>query len=163
MTDLSRVHLIGIGGSGMSGVAHILLDRGATVTGSDAKDSRPVRALKAKGANVALGHAEANLELSGELPTAVVTSFAAIPHDNPELVRAKREGIPLLRRSDLLAELMEGSTQLLLAGTHGKTSTTSMAVVALQAAALSSSRQTTTCLAMSAKSSNTWKYFSRVP
>ena len=134
MTDLSRVHLIGIGGSGMSGVAHILLDRGATVTGSDAKDSRPVRALKAKGAKVALGHAEANLELSGELPTAVVTSFAAIPQDNPELVRAKREGIPLLRRSDLLAELMEGSTQLLLAGTHGKTSTTSMAVVALQAA-----------------------------
>ena len=134
MTDLSRVHLIGIGGSGMSGVAHILLDRGATVTGSDAKDSRPVRALKAKGAKVALGHDEANLELAGELPTAVVTSFAAIPQDNPELVRAKREGIPLLRRSDLLAELMEGRTQLLLAGTHGKTSTTSMAVVALQAA-----------------------------
>ena len=134
MTDLSRVHLIGIGGAGMSGVAHILLDRGATVTGSDAKDSRPVRALKAKGAKVALGHDEANLELSGELPTAVVTSFAAIPQDNPELVRAKREGIPLLRRSDLLAELMDGSTQLLLAGTHGKTSTTSMAVVALQAA-----------------------------
>ena len=134
MTDLSRVHLIGIGGAGMSGVAHILLDRGATVTGSDAKDSRPVRALKAKGATIALGHDEANLELSGQLPTAVVTSFAAIPQDNPELVRAKREGIPLLRRSDLLAELMEGSTQLLLAGTHGKTSTTSMAVVALQAA-----------------------------
>lgn len=134
MTDLSRVHLIGIGGSGMSGVAHILLDRGATVTGSDAKDSRPVRALKAKGAKVALGHDEANLELAGELPTAVVTSFAAIPQDNPELVRAKREGIPLLRRSDLLAELMDGRTQLLLAGTHGKTSTTSMAVVALQAA-----------------------------
>ncbi|QXB18704.1 UDP-N-acetylmuramate--L-alanine ligase [Corynebacterium coyleae] len=134
MTDLSRVHLIGIGGAGMSGVAHILLDRGATVTGSDAKDSRPVRALKAKGAKVALGHDEANLELSGELPTAVVTSFAAIPQDNPELVRAKREGVPLLRRSDLLAELMEGRTQLLLAGTHGKTSTTSMAVVALQAA-----------------------------
>jgi len=134
MTDLSRVHLIGIGGAGMSGVAHILLDRGATVTGSDAKDSRPVRALKAKGAKVALGHDEAHLELSGELPTAVVTSFAAIPQDNPELVRAKREGVPLLRRSDLLAELMEGRTQLLLAGTHGKTSTTSMAVVALQAA-----------------------------
>ena len=134
MTDLSRVHLIGIGGAGMSGVAHILLDRGATVTGSDAKDSRPVRALRAKGAQIAVGHNEANLELAGELPTAVVTSFAAIPQDNPELVRAKREGIPLLRRSDLLAELMEGRTQLLLVGTHGKTSTTSMTVVALQAA-----------------------------
>lgn len=136
MTDLSRVHLIGIGGSGMSGVAHILLDRGAVVTGSDAKDSRPVRALRAKGATVSVGHDESNLELAGELPTAVVTSFAAIPQDNPELTRAKREGIPVLRRSDLLAELMEGRTQLLLAGTHGKTSTTSMAVVALQAAGL---------------------------
>ena len=134
MTDLSRVHLIGIGGAGMSGLAHILLDRGATVSGSDAKDSRPVRTLQAKGAKVAIGHDESHLELAGELPTAVVTSFAAIPQDNPELVRAKREGIPLLRRSDLLAELMEGRTQLLLAGTHGKTSTTSMEVVALQAA-----------------------------
>lgn len=134
MTDLSRVHLVGIGGAGMSGLAHILLDRGATVTGSDVKDSRPVRALQAAGAHVAVGHDESNLELAGQLPTAVVISFAAIPKDNPELLRAQREGIPLLRRSDLLAELMEGRTQLLIAGTHGKTSTTSMAVVALQAA-----------------------------
>ncbi|OEX92829.1 UDP-N-acetylmuramate--L-alanine ligase [Corynebacterium sp. BCW_4722] len=134
MADLTRVHLVGIGGAGMSGLAHILLDRGATVTGSDVKDSRPVRTLQAKGAAVAIGHDEANLELSGALPTAVVTSFAAIPQDNPELVRARREGIEVLRRSDLLAELMQGSTQLLIAGTHGKTSTTSMAVVALQAA-----------------------------
>ncbi|MDY5784898.1 MAG: UDP-N-acetylmuramate--L-alanine ligase [Corynebacterium sp.] len=134
--DLSRVHLIGIGGSGMSGVAHILLQRGATVTGSDVKDSLPVRALRARGAQIAVGHDAANLELAGELPTAVVTSFAAIPEDNPELARCKAEGIPLLRRSDLLGELMEGRTQILFAGTHGKTSTTSMAVVALQAAGL---------------------------
>ncbi len=132
--DLSRVHLIGIGGAGMSGVAHILLDRGSVVTGSDVKDSRPVRALRSQGATVAVGHAPENLELAGELPTVVVTSFAAIPKDNPELVRAAAEGIPVIRRSDLLAELMEGYTQVLLAGTHGKTSTTSMAVVALQAA-----------------------------
>lgn len=132
--DLSRVHLIGIGGSGMSGVAHILLERGATVTGSDVKDSLPVRTLRARGAKVAVGHDASNLELSGELPTAVVTSFAAIPQDNPELVRAREEGIALLRRSDLLGELMEGHTQVLFAGTHGKTSTTSMAVVALQKA-----------------------------
>ena len=134
--DLSRVHLIGIGGAGMSGVAHILLDRGAVVTGSDVKDSRPVRALRSQGAKVAVGHAPENLELSGQLPTVVVTSFAAIPKDNPELVRAHEENIPVIRRSDLLGELMEGYTQVLLAGTHGKTSTTSMTVVALQAAGM---------------------------
>ena len=132
--DLSRVHLIGIGGSGMSGVARILLDRGSVVTGSDVKDCRPVRALQAQGAHIAVGHAAENLELAGELPTVVVTSFAAIPQDNPELVGAAEHGIPVIRRSDLLGELMEGYTQMLFAGTHGKTSTTSMAVVALQAA-----------------------------
>lgn len=132
--DLSRVHLIGIGGSGMSGVARILLDRGAVVTGSDVKDSRPVRALRAQGATIAVGHAAENLDLAGDQPTVVVTSFAAIPKDNPELVAATQRGIPVIRRSDLLGELMEGYTQVLFAGTHGKTSTTSMAVVALQAA-----------------------------
>ncbi len=132
--DLSRVHLVGIGGAGMSGVAHILIDRGSTVTGSDVKDSLPVRALRARGALIGVGHDASHLELSGELPTVVVTSFAAIPQDNPELARAKAEGIPVLRRSDILGELMEGRTQILFAGTHGKTSTTSMAVVALQAA-----------------------------
>lgn len=132
--DLSRVHLIGIGGSGMSGVARILLDRGAVVTGSDVKDSRPVRALRAQGATIAVGHSAENLSLSGQEPTVVVTSFAAIPKDNPELVAAAERGIPVIRRSDLLGELMDGYTQVLFAGTHGKTSTTSMAVVALQAA-----------------------------
>ena len=132
--DLSRVHLIGIGGSGMSGVARILLDRGAVVTGSDVKDSRPVRALRAQGATIAVGHAEENLQLAGDPPAVVVTSFAAIPKDNPELVAAAEQGIPVIRRSDLLGELMEGYTQVLFAGTHGKTSTTSMAVVALQSA-----------------------------
>lgn len=132
--DLSRVHLIGIGGAGMSGVARILLARGRTVTGSDAKDSRTLMPLRAVGAKIAVGHAPENLELAGQLPTVVVTSFAAIPEDNPELRRARAEGIPVIRRSDLLAELMEGHRQVLIAGTHGKTSTTSMAVVALQAA-----------------------------
>lgn len=132
--DLSRVHLVGIGGAGMSGVAHILIDRGSKVTGSDVKDSLPVRTLRSQGATIAVGHAAENLELGGQLPTVVVTSFAAIPKDNPELVRAAQESIPVIRRSDLLGELMEGYTRVLLAGTHGKTSTTSMTVVALQAA-----------------------------
>lgn len=134
--DLSRVHLIGIGGAGMSGVARILLARGKTVTGSDAKDSRTLLPLRAVGARIAVGHAAENLELSGELPTVVVTSFAAIPQDNPELARAREEGIPVIRRSDLLGELLEGNRQVLIAGTHGKTSTTSMAVVAMQAASM---------------------------
>lgn len=134
--DLSRVHLIGIGGAGMSGVARILLSRGATVSGSDVKDSRAVLALRFMGAHVAVGHAAENLSIAGEKPTVVVTSFAAIPQDNPELVAARELGIPVIRRSDLLGELMEGSTQVLIAGTHGKTSTTSMAVVAMQAAGM---------------------------
>lgn len=134
--DLSRVHLIGIGGSGMSGVARILLDRGAVVTGSDVKDSRPVRALRAAGAHIAVGHNADNLTLAGDPPTVVVVSFAAIPQDNPELVAAGELGIPVIRRSDLLGELMVGYRQVLFAGTHGKTSSTSMAVAAMQAAGL---------------------------
>lgn len=136
--DLSRVHLIGIGGSGMSGVARILLSRGAVVTGSDVKDSRPVRALRSMGAQIAVGHDAANLELAtdGGLPTVIVVSFAAIPQDNLELAAATEKNIPIIRRSDLLGELMAGYQQVLIAGTHGKTSTTSMAVAAMQAANL---------------------------
>ena len=120
----------------MSGVARILLSRGKVVSGSDVKESRPVLALQSMGAHVAVGHKADNLTLSGQLPTVVVTSFAAIPQDNPELVAAREHNIPVIRRSDLLGELMTGSTQVLIAGTHGKTSTTSMAVVAMQAAGM---------------------------
>ena len=73
--DLSRVHLIGIGGAGMSGVARILLSRGKVVSGSDMKESRPVLALQSMGAHVAVGHKADNLTLSGQLPTVVVTSL----------------------------------------------------------------------------------------
>lgn len=134
--DLRRVHFIGIGGSGMSGLARILAARDAVVTGSDVKDSTPVEVLRTMGAKVAIGHAAENLRLSGGLPTVVVTSFAAIPQDNPELLAAKESDIPIIRRSDLLAALMEGHKQVLLAGTHGKTSTTSMTVSAMQHAGL---------------------------
>ena len=133
---LERVHMIGIGGAGMSGVARILLDRGAEVTGSDVKESRAVIGLRAVGAKINVGHAGENLDLGSEKPTCVVVSFAAIPQDNPELMRAHAEGIPVLRRSDVLALLMEGYTQVLVAGTHGKTSTTSMTVAAIQSAGL---------------------------
>lgn len=133
---LDRVHLVGIGGAGMSGLARILLDRGLTVTGSDMSDSAVVESLREAGAVIAVGHKAENLSLSGQLPTAVVTSFAAIPKDNPELVAARAHGIEVIRRSDLLALLMAGRRQVLIAGTHGKTSTTSMTVVAMREAGL---------------------------
>ena len=132
--DLSRVHLVGIGGAGMSGIARILLSRGSHVTGSDMKDSQSVFALRTAGATIAIGHSVDNMLLNGELPSVVVTSFAAIPQDNPELAEARRLGIPVVRRSDVLGALMVDRRAFLLAGTHGKTSTTSMAVAAVQQA-----------------------------
>ena len=101
--DLSRVHMIGIGGSGMSGLARILLSRGMEVSGSDVKDSTPVEVLRTMGAKIAIGHKAENLQQLNETPTVVVTSFAAIPQDNPELLAAHEAHIPVIRRSDLLA------------------------------------------------------------
>ncbi|RJQ82234.1 UDP-N-acetylmuramate--L-alanine ligase [Pseudonocardiaceae bacterium YIM PH 21723] len=124
---LDRTHLVGIGGAGMSGIARILLARGAQVSGSDAKDSRTVLALRAQGARVEVGHAAGNL---GD-PTSVVVS-TAIKADNPELVAAQERGITVLRRAEALAALMTGHRVACVAGTHGKTSTTSMLTVALQ-------------------------------
>ncbi|GAB2557042.1 UDP-N-acetylmuramate--L-alanine ligase [Nocardia heshunensis] len=129
---LRRVHMIGIGGAGMSGIARILLSRGGMVSGSDAKESRGVLALRARGAQVRIGHDAGALDLLPGGPTAVVTTYAAIPKTNPELVEAHRRGVPVLLRPAVLASLMAGHKTLLVSGTHGKTSTTSMLVVALQ-------------------------------
>ncbi|MBW4720109.1 UDP-N-acetylmuramate--L-alanine ligase [Saccharothrix sp. SC076] len=115
----------------MSGIARILLARGAQVSGSDAKDSRTVLALRAQGAAVAVGHDDANLDQLAGGPTAVVVS-TAIREDNPELVGARARGLVVLRRAEALAALMEGHRVACVAGTHGKTSTTSMLTVALQ-------------------------------
>jgi UDP-N-acetylmuramate--alanine ligase len=130
--ELRRVHMVGIGGAGMSGIARILLDRGALVSGSDAKESRGVVALRARGAQINIGHDAAALDLLPGGPTAVISTQAAIPKDNPELVEAHRRGIPVVLRPRVLAKLMAGYTTLLVSGTHGKTSTTSMLTVALQ-------------------------------
>jgi UDP-N-acetylmuramate--alanine ligase len=128
---VKSVHFVGIGGAGMSGIARILLARGVAVSGSDAKDSRSVLALKAQGAKIALGHAAENLDqLEGGAQTLVVSS--AIKETNAELAEAKRRGITVLHRSQALAALMEGKRAACIAGTHGKTSTTSMLTVALQ-------------------------------
>jgi UDP-N-acetylmuramate--alanine ligase len=124
--------MVGIGGAGMSAVARILLDRGGQVSGSDAKDSRTLLSLRARGAKVQVGHSIAALDLLPDGPTAVIASFAAIPQDNPELTEARRRDIPILLRPEVLARLMRGYCRILVAGTHGKTSTTSMLVAALQ-------------------------------
>ena len=130
--ELQRVHMVGIGGAGMSGIARILLDRGGLVSGSDAKESRGVHALRARGASIRIGHDASSLDLLPGGPTAVITTHAAIPKTNPELVEARRRGIPVVLRPAVLASLMDGRTTLMVTGTHGKTTTTSMLIVALQ-------------------------------
>jgi UDP-N-acetylmuramate--alanine ligase len=130
--ELRRVHMVGIGGAGMSGIARILLDRGGLVSGSDAKESRGLHALRARGALIRIGHDASSLDLLPGGATAVITTHAAIPKTNPELVEARRRGIPVFLRPAVLAKLMAGRTTLMVTGTHGKTTTTSMLIVALQ-------------------------------
>jgi len=130
--ELRRVHMVGIGGAGMSGIARILLDRGGMVSGSDAKESRGVAALRARGAVISIGHDAANLDLLPGGASTVITTHAAIPKTNPELVEARRRAVPVILRPVVLAKLMAGYRTVLVTGTHGKTTTTSMLIVALQ-------------------------------
>ncbi|RKS74121.1 UDP-N-acetylmuramate--alanine ligase [Motilibacter peucedani] len=124
---LGRVHFVGIGGAGMSGIARILLARGATVSGSDARDSRALAALRALGATTFVGHAAEHV---AGADTVVVSS--AIRPENPELVEARARGLLVLPRAAALAAVMAGRRAIAVAGTHGKTTTTSMLTVALQ-------------------------------
>ncbi|MFF7447979.1 MULTISPECIES: UDP-N-acetylmuramate--L-alanine ligase [unclassified Streptomyces] len=126
-TAMDRPHFIGIGGAGMSGIAKILAQRGAKVAGSDSKESATAEALRALGATVHIGHAREHL--ADDASCVVVSS--AIRQDNPELARAAELGIPVVHRSDALAALMQGLRPIAVAGTHGKTTTTSMLAVSL--------------------------------
>ncbi|MCD0450847.1 UDP-N-acetylmuramate--L-alanine ligase [Actinocorallia sp. API 0066] len=128
---LGRVHFIAIGGAGMSGIARIMLARGMAVSGSDARDSEILRELADLGARVHVGHDAAYL---GDADTVVVST--AIRDTNPELVAARERGLRVLHRAAALASLMVGRRAVAVAGTHGKTTTTSMLTVALQAAGL---------------------------
>jgi UDP-N-acetylmuramate--alanine ligase len=118
----------------MSGVARIILARGGAVSGSDAKDSRALPALRALGARVTVGHAVANLDQLGADPTAIISTKAVHQTDphNPELVEGARRGIPVIHRSVALAALMSGYRVVCITGTAGKTTTTSMLTVALR-------------------------------
>ncbi|MFJ6158204.1 UDP-N-acetylmuramate--L-alanine ligase [Pseudarthrobacter sp. NPDC092184] len=131
LESLGRVHFVGIGGVGMSAVARIMVARGVPVSGSDAKDLPVMADLAAAGARIAVGYASANL---GDAQTVVAGS--AIRPDNPEVVAAREAGLPVLHRSEALAATMGGDTVVTVAGTHGKSTTTSMVTVLLQGAGL---------------------------
>jgi UDP-N-acetylmuramate--alanine ligase len=128
LDTLGAVHFIGIGGAGMSGIARIMLARGLRVSGTDRRDSPAMRALAALGARVEVGHEAAHL---GDAATVVVST--AIRPDNPELVEARARGLRVVPRAVALAAVMAGRRSVAVAGTHGKTSTTSMLTVAVQA------------------------------
>jgi len=124
---LGRVHFVGIGGAGLSGIARIMLARGIAVSGSDAKESRALEALRALGARCHVGHAAEHVH---DVDTLVVST--AVREDNPEVVEAARQGLRLLPRSAALESVMQGRRVVAVAGTHGKTTTTSLLTVALQ-------------------------------
>lgn len=131
LESLGKVHFIGIGGVGMSAVARIMVARGVPVSGSDAKDLPVMKDLAAAGARVAVGYDATNL---GDAQTIVAGS--AIRADNPELAAAREAGLPVLHRSEALAATMGDDVVVTVAGTHGKSTTTSMVAVLLQGAGL---------------------------
>ena len=124
---LGRVHFVGAGGAGMSGIARIMLARGLTVSGSDAKQSRELEGLRVLGADVHVGHVAAQVDGAD---TVVVST--AIRDSNPEVVAARARGLRVLRRAEALAAVMADRRGIAVAGTHGKTTTTSLLTVALQ-------------------------------
>ncbi len=132
MSAQKAVHFVGIGGVGMSWLARLLLAEGWRVTGSDLNDSPLVRKIAAEGATVTLGHRAENLPAIVDL----VVYTAAAKGDNPEIVAAQARGIRVLKRSELLGELMAGKRGIAIAGTHGKTTTTALTGIALAQAGL---------------------------
>src|SRR5471030_616012 len=129
--EIGPIHFVGIGGIGMSGIAEVLMNLGYTVQGSDASDNANVKRLRDKGAKVSIGHKAENLDGAEVL---VVSS--AIKRDNPELVAARDKRLPVVRRAEMLAELMRLKSCVAIAGTHGKTTTTSIVASLLDAGGL---------------------------
>jgi UDP-N-acetylmuramate--alanine ligase len=131
LADLGRVHIMGIAGAGMSGLARILIARGVPVSGCEARDSNTVAALRAVGATVHIGHSPAHLD---DADTFVYTT--AINPKHPEFAAARESGKPVLRRAAALSAALEDRQCIAISGTHGKTTTTSMLTVAVQACGL---------------------------
>ena len=128
-SEIGPIHFVGIGGIGMSGIAEVLLNLGHKVQGSDLSDSANVKRLREKGATVFVGHDTANLSAA-----AVVVVSTAIKRDNPEVVAARARRIPVVRRAEMLAELMRLKQCVAISGTHGKTTTTALVATLLEAA-----------------------------
>ena len=120
-TGLGHIHLVGIGGAGMSGIAEVLLEYDLQVSGSDMKRSPETERLEELGARIAYGHAAANVTGAD-----TVVYSSAVPQDNVELVEARRRGVSVVRRAEMLAEIMRLKYGVAIAGTHGKTTTTSL-------------------------------------
>ena len=118
---IRKIHMVGIGGAGMSGIAEVLLNLGYNVRGSDVSDSPAVRRLEHLGAEIYIGHGPENL---GDAD--VLVKSTAVKPDNPEVMTAQEKGIPIIPRAEMLAELMRLKTGVAVAGTHGKTTTTSL-------------------------------------
>ena len=129
--DIGPVHFVGIGGIGMSGIAEVLANLGYTVTGSDVAESANVKRLREKGIPVTVGHDAQNIDGAD-----VVVVSSAIKRDNPELIAARAKRLPVVRRAEMLAELMRLKSCVAIAGTHGKTTTTSMVAALLDAGGL---------------------------
>ena len=132
---LKHIHFVGIGGIGMSGIAEVLINQGYTVSGSDAKEGDTTRRLRSLGATVHIGHSERHLEDNGRRADVVVVS-TAVRESNPEVRAAKDHGIPVIPRAEMLAELMRFHYGIAVAGTHGKTTTTSLVTSLLAEAGL---------------------------
>ncbi|MDI6799314.1 MAG: UDP-N-acetylmuramate--L-alanine ligase [Actinomycetota bacterium] len=129
--SFKKVHFIGIGGAGMSGIAKVLLARGFAVSGSDIKDSSNIAVLKGLGADIKIGHASENIDGAD---TVVISS--AIKEKNVELIRAAETGLTILKRAEMIAKLSEGMINIAVSGTHGKTTTTSMISMIFESARL---------------------------
>lgn len=127
-TDIGTIHFVGIGGIGMSGIAEVMHNLGYAVQGSDIAEGYVVEGLRKRGIKVAIGHAAENVE-----GAAVVVTSTAVKRENPEVVYALEHRIPVVRRAEMLAELMRLKNTVAVAGTHGKTTTTSMVAALLDA------------------------------
>ncbi len=128
---IQRIHFVGIGGSGMSGIAEVLINLGYKVSGSDLKETEVTQRLKTLGASIFIGHQAPHMEGAH-----VVVTSTAVDSDNPEVVAAKAKGIPVIPRIEMLAEIARLKYTIAIAGTHGKTTTTSMVAAVLQAGGL---------------------------
>ena len=129
---IQRIHFVGIGGIGMSGIAEVLLNLGYRISGSDLKKSAVTERLAALGASIFEGHAAANIVAGAD----VVVTSSAISVDNPEVAEARRLHVPVIQRAEMLAELMRLKYGIAIAGMHGKTTTTSMVAAVLAAGGL---------------------------